>query len=383
MLIFATAFRLFFLLAALLALLAIPAWTLVVTQNRVLASSLGAMGWHAHEMTFGYTGAVLAGFLLTATQQWTKRTTLRGAPLALLIALWLAGRVAVLQAGSTASAISLIVDSSFFLAVAIAIGIPIARSGSRRNYAFPFLILLIGCCDLAQHLHMRGVAPVLTARATSIAMDVIVIVIIIFGGRIVPMFTKGATGARVRDRNLLDHLGLGLILAYAVLHAVYPEHVASHACAIAAGSLTCLRLQGWGGMHTWKRPIVWVLHLSWLFIGLALALQGLEGLTNFVPSNSFFHLLTIGGIGLMTHGMVARVSLGHTGRKLQVPRLVALGFILLVIAMLARVAAPMVSPLHYWQMLWVASGAWSLAFLALLVHFTPILLSPRADGKEG
>jgi uncharacterized protein involved in response to NO len=116
---------------------------------------------------------------------------------------------------------------------------------------------------------------------------------------------------------------------------------------------------------------------------MALALQGIAHLTTFVPSNSFFHLLTVGGIGLMTFGMIARVSLGHTGRKLQVPKAVAAGFVLLLLAAIARVAAPMVSPLHYSQLLWVASGTWSLAFVALGIHFAPILVSPRADGKEG
>ena len=139
MLALATAFRLFFLLAALLALLVVPAWTLVVTQNRVLSSSLGAMGWHAHEMLFGYVGAVLAGFLLTATRQWTKRETLRGAALGLLILLWSVGRVAVLRDGSAAATLSLLVDGSFYLLFALGIGVPIFKSASRRNYAFPFL----------------------------------------------------------------------------------------------------------------------------------------------------------------------------------------------------------------------------------------------------
>jgi uncharacterized protein involved in response to NO len=112
-------------------------------------------------------------------------------------------------------------------------------------------------------------------------------------------------------------------------------------------------------------------------------MSGLAALTEFSPPGIFLHMLTVGGIGLMTLGMMARVSLGHTGRKLQVPAMVGISFVLIAIAAIVRVVAPLVSPLHYATLLWVAAGAWSLAFLLFLFHYAPILLSPRADAKPG
>ncbi len=383
MVVLSSAFRLFFLVAALLAMLAIPAWTLVATQNRSISSSLGAMGWHAHEMLFGYVGAVLAGFLLTATKNWTKRETLRPGLLAALLMLWVVGRVAVLQSGEGMILVSTLADAGFYLMVTLGIAIPIAGSRSKRNYAFPFLIFGIGLCDLAMHLHMRGVAPTHTARATYFAIDLIVIVVIIFGGRIVPMFTKGATDATPRAKSFLDPLGTWMMAGYALLHLLLPEQALTHVAAIVVGGVTCLRMIGWGGSHTLRKPILWVLHLAWFLVGVGVAMQGVVALTNFAPRGSFLHLLTIGGIGLMTLGMISRVSLGHTGRKLVVPKTVALGFLLVIVAAIARVAAPLVSPLHYERLLWIASGAWTLAFLPFLAYFAPILLSPRSDGKPG
>ena len=379
----ATAFRLFFLLAALVAVLAVPAWTLATTQRRAIDSSLGGMGWHAHEMLFGYVGAVLAGFLLTAAKHWTKRETLRPGALAALVALWVVGRVAVLQSGELAASVSTICDTSFYLVVAVGLAIPIASSRSRRNYAFPPLIFGLGLCDLSMHLHMRGVAPIWTARAPDLAIDLTVIVILVFGGRIVPMFTKGATEAVTRDQGILDLAGNWLMVGYAGLHFLQPQSSLTHVCALIVGTITCGRLYGWGASHSLRKPIVWVLHLSWFVVGSSIAMSGLAALTEFAPPGIFLHMLTVGGIGLMTLGMMARVSLGHTGRKLQVPAMVGISFVLIAIAAIVRVVAPLVSPLHYATLLWVAAGAWSLAFLLFLFHYAPILLSPRADAKPG
>ena len=378
-----TAFRLFFLLAAFLAVLAIPAWTLVTAQQRTSESSLGGMGWHAHEMLFGYIGAVLAGFLLTAVKSWTKRETLGPRALAALAALWVVGRVDVLQSGALAATVCTVADAVFYLVVAVGIAIPIGRSRSQRNYAFPPLIFLLGLCDLGMHLHVRGVAPLWTARVPDLAIDLIVLVILIFGGRIVPMFTKGATDAVIRDRGILDRVGPWLMAGYAVLHFVLPQSTITHVGAMVAGTITCWRMVGWGASHTLRKPILWVLHLSWFFIGGSIAMGGLVALTEFAPPGSFLHMLTVGGIGLMTMGMMARVSLGHTGRPLQVKKAVGLGFGLIVLAAGARVAAPLVSPLHYTSLLWIAALLWSLAFLLFLLYYAPILLSPRADSKPG
>lgn len=379
----ATPFRLFFLLAATMAALWIPAWALVWLRGSALNTDLTPLGWHVHEMVFGYTGAVLAGFLLTAARSWTGRETLRGAWLAVLVALWCAGRVLAGQGVRLPEAIAPIVDGAFFAMVAIGIARPIVAARSWRNLAFPVLVLVIGACDVIVHLYVHGQLGLgWGVRAFEVSIAALVVVIILLGGRIIPLFTASATGAQVRPHGALARAGLGMVWAFAVLAAVDPGHAITRATAIGAGVLNGARLLGWAGCRTLGRPVLWVLHLGWALLALGLIATGAAGFTDRIPPSAATHLLTAGGIGVLTLGMMARVALGHTGRPLRVPATVVAGFVLVIVAAAARVAAPFAGA-YYDELLWGAALAWSAGFLVFAIRYAPILLSPRADGKPG
>lgn len=384
MLALATAFRSFFLLAGLMAAMWMPVWMFVVFRGAQINTDLGLVGWHAHEMVFGYTGAVLAGFLLTATRAWTKRETLSGIPLALLVVLWCAGRAAALHSSRLPPMVAPAIDGTFFAVLAVALARPIILARSWRNLSFPMLLALIGACDVLVHLHVTGhVDPIWSARSILVALDALAAIILVFGGRIVPMFTGNAVGIAPRAKGWLDWLGLAAIGALIVLDLIDFTASATHLVAIAAGALNLARLWGWGGSRTARRPILWVLHLGWALLALGLILRGLSGFIPRIHPAATTHLFTIGGLGLLTLGMMARVSLGHTGRPLESGRWMSVAFVLLLAAIIARVLPGLLWPELYMDGVWVAGVAWSAAFAIFAVRYAPVLLGARVDGKPG
>jgi uncharacterized protein involved in response to NO len=380
----ATPFRLFFLAAGLLAALVVPAWiALLLRGTQLIDSHLGPLFWHAHEMLFGFTGAVLAGFLLTAARNWTGQPTLSGGPLAGLLLLWLAGRVLAARGALAPPWAGALVDAAFFAATAAALVRALIPGRNWRNLPLAILVALLGACDAILHLALHGdLPPAALPRALEVGVDTVALIILMFGGRVVPMFTRNATGFPARAMGRRDQAGILAMLAALLADAIAPQHPAAHALAIAAGVLNLARLAGWGGSRTLRTPLLWVLHAGWLLLALGLVASGLAGLTTHVPPAAARHLLTVGGIGMMTLGMMARVALGHTGRMLIVPRPVAIAFGLLLVAAAARVAAA-IAPRHQIPLLWLAAGAWGLAFAAFALRYAGILLSPRVDGKPG
>jgi uncharacterized protein involved in response to NO len=277
------------------------------------------------------------------------------------------------------------VDGLFWLAVAGATARAVVPARSTRNLAFPGLLLVIGAADLVLHLHVTvAVGPLWSARSMPVAVDAIALIILIFGGRIIPMFTGNAIAeVTPRRKGLVDWIGLGLVGLLLVLHLAVRPGPVTHWVGIAAGVANAARLWGWGGSRTARSPILWVLHLGWLLLSAAIALRGAAALTPDVPGFAGTHLFTIGGLGLVTLGMMARVSLGHTGRPLVVPTPVAIAFALLVAAAAVRVGLPWVRPTLYLDALRISGTLWALAFATFALRYAPILLSPRADGKPG
>jgi uncharacterized protein involved in response to NO len=382
--ILATPFRPFFLAAGAHATVWIPLWVAVL-EGRELATNLGPIGWHAHEMLFGYTGAVFAGFLLTAARAWTGRPTLSGLPLLGLLMLWAAGRAFALHAARLPPWLPLAADGLFWLGVAAATARAVVPARSTRNLSFPALLLVLGAADLVLHLHVTGaVGARWSARAVPVAFDAIALFILIFGGRIIPLFTGNAIAeVSPRPKGVADWIGLGLVALLLVLHSTLRPGTVVHVVAIAAGLVNAARLWGWGGSRTGRSPILWVLHLGWLLLCAAITLLGVTGLTAAVPTFVATHLYTIGGLGVITLGMMARVSLGHTGRPLCAPTSVAIAFGTLVAAAAVRVGLPWIDPDLYPDALRLSGGLWALAFAIFTLRYAPILLSPRADGKPG
>jgi uncharacterized protein involved in response to NO len=380
----AKGFRPFFLLAASFAVAIVPVWVLALLGVIDPGSYLGAPDWHAHEMVFGFAVAVIAGFLLTAVGNWTQRETVVGAPLLALAGLWLVGRVAIIGPPIGPPVVTAVADLAFLPALIAVIARPIAASRNRRNFAIVAIVAVLFLANLAVHLDALGVLPGWRRRSTLFAVDVVVLLILIVAGRVFPMFTRNATGAQsIRSHRSLDVLSIGTMVLLALLDAAAPTAAPTAIMAGLAGAFAAARAVHWGAWRSSRVPLLWVLHVGYAWIPVSLGLRAASTFAGVVPPSIATHALTVGAIGTLTLGMMARVTLGHTGRALVPPRSVVASFVLIVFAAIARVVAPLVSPLHYRASIVAASTLWSAAFALYLVAFAPALVSPRPDAKPG
>jgi uncharacterized protein involved in response to NO len=383
----ASGFRVFFLAAALSAVLAVPMWLLVLNGSASAGVGyLQPMSWHAHEMVFGFSCAVVAGFLLTAVKNWTGRETATGGALYGLALLWGLGRVVLLAGSRLPGPLVALVDLAFLPAVAIAIGRPIFASANKRNYVMLGVVGLLFAANLAVHLDALGVLPGWQLRGSHAGVDVVVLLTAIIAGRVLPMFPRNATGSkRIVSVKALDVAALVAIAVYSVLDVVAPFTSAAGLVAAVAAVLVVARAARWGVLPALRHPLLWILHFGHAWIAVGLALRAASIVSVSVPSTAGTHALTVGAIGSLTLGMMARVSLGHTGRPLVVRPITVVAFVLLTLAACLRVFGPLIGTLGVSYLAWlVMSGvAWALAFALFVAAYAKILVSPRVDGKPG
>jgi len=327
---------------------------------------------------------VLAGFLLTATVNWTGIPTSGPVGTILLFSLWLLARV--VQSLHLSIPGGDYLGLVFFLGAAIAIGQAIVRARRWRNIGFPLLLIVLGASDLLVHLSADGhIASIWSKRAIWLSVDAIALIILIFGGRVIPMFTKNKLKlAPPRKKGLVDYASLVAMSALMAVHALSLSPTIEAWVWLLAGVLILLRLYGWGGSKALKVPLLMVLHIGWLLTGLGMILIAwVLFRPGLMPYSSALHLLFIGGFGSLSLGMMARVSLGHTGRTMSAGRPVAISFLAILLAAGIRTLAPLFPVEHYSTLLWGAAIAWSLGFLLFVVTNISGLLSPRVDGKPG
>jgi uncharacterized protein involved in response to NO len=371
-------FRPFYLLAAALAALAVPLW--MAAYYGVLRLPAVGLLWHLHEMVFGMAVAVVVGFLYTAGRNWTNLWTPRGTPLALLAALWLAGRVAMLvDTGPWAA----LVDSLFLPLAAWPLWRVMRQAGNKRNYFLVVLLVLLATANLAHHAAALGWAawsPLLPARG---AIFVIVLMEAVIGVRVLPMFTRnGAPGSAPAVKPTLDKAGLLATVAAGIAWiGGAPAWLTAPLCA-AAGVLTLWRLAGWQPQRTLKVPLLWVLHLSYAWIGVGFLLLAMAALGR-TPASAACHALTVGSMAGLIIGMMCRTSLGHTGRPLKAGSAEVSMFVAIQLAAVARLTAALdTGGLRDGAML-LAATAWTVAFALFVIAYAGRLARPRIDGKEG
>jgi len=377
---FALGFRPFFLGAGIFAVLLIALWLVFYRGNFPLALFIPPAQWHAHEMIFGFTGAVIAGFLLTAVQNWTGMRTPSGMPLALLFMLWLAGRLTPFVPGSPSELYALI-DAALFPAVMIAIAHPILRAKQLRNAAFPLMLAMLTISNLLVHAEWLGYAH--TAHIGFVlAIYMIVLMMVVMGGRVIPSFTDGKLRTQAKRWKAVEWLAPATTLATLAAVLVLPVSPFTALIAAAAAAVHAVRLAGWYTSKYWSVPLLWVLHLGYGWIVVGFMLTALGALDMIAPSLAL-HAFTAGAIGTLTLGMMARVSLGHTGRMLEPAKIVHLAFGLITLAAAIRVCWPIVMPGTYAAAILVSSLFWMAAFAIFVFVYAPILIQPRVDGKPG
>ncbi|MDP2008395.1 MAG: NnrS family protein [Rubrivivax sp.] len=373
-------FRPFYLGAAAYGMLAVPLWIAMLLGQVSLDLSLSPLLWHAHEMLFGFAVAVIVGFLLTAGKAWTGLATPRGAVLAALAGLWLAARLAAVWAPY---AVYALLDLLLLPLVAGFLITVLLRAGNRRNLPLGAILLLLTVANAAFHGAVMGVIDIAPVRALHAGLALVVMIECVIAGRVIPAFTMSALpGVKLQAPPVLEQATLASTALGLALWVLAPPNAFTATALGAAGLLHALRLWRWKPLRTRARPILWVLHAAYAWLPLGLVLLALSQL-GVVGVSAGIHALAVGTTGGLIIGMVTRTARGHTGRPLQVSRLEVAAYLLVAGAAVARVLLPLLAPQHLAIWLVAAAAAWGLAFAFYLFVFTPWLLRPRLDGKDG
>ena len=379
--IFALGFRPFFLLAGWFAILLMAFWVPVFVGGVASDIYYAQIDWHSHEMIFGYTVAVIAGFLLTAVRNWTNTPTPSGLPLAGMGALWLIARILPILVAIFPRWLIAAADLAFLPTFAIGIAVPLLKNNEKQNLIFLPLLAVLWSADLLVHADVLGLAPNLARKGVFLGLDVIILVIVIMGGRVIPFFTERALSVVLKRWRIVEWLSPVSVILFLVAELFRPDSVTSASLAALAACANGARLAGWYTPRYWRVPLLWVLHLGygWIVVGFYLKAGTALGL---VPPQFTIHAFTVGGIGVLTLGMMARVSLGHTGRPLKVGAAMTSAFVLINLAAVGRGLLPPFFPQFFSQLI-VASGAfWIAAFTIFIIVYTPILIQPRVDGRS-
>lgn len=384
MAVWACGFRPFFLGGAALAALSVVYYMVIFFGGFQTLGTLGAVGWHIHEMIFGFAPAIIAGFLLTAVPKWTRIPLPTGTALAAVFGLWLAGRLAMAMAGVIPYLAVAMVEFLFLPVLALAISIPIIKARTPRNLGFVPLLFGLATANALFHLNQLGILSGVGGLATDAGLGIIIVIIAIVGGRVIPFFTVNRLGhARLKRGRKVDIMAMILTVAWLVTMLVFPTSWATAAIAILAGLANLIRMKSWGSFRTAKVPLLWVLHVGYAFVGVGLILYGLAILDVAGTRSAAVHALTTGAIGILCLGMMARVSLGHAGRELKAHKITAFAFGLITLAALLRVFIPLLIPAVYTGAVIASSVAWTGAWVLFLVIYAPILVQPRIDGRPG
>jgi uncharacterized protein involved in response to NO len=382
---FSLGFRPFYLLAAIFAVAAVLHWLLSFTGAYNAGGYLQGIFWHSHEMVFGFSIAVMTGFLLTAVRNWTGLPTPTGLALGALVALWLAGRVLITTGPPTLAAL---VDVAFVPTLIIAIAVPIIKSRNQRNYKILALLALIALTHVIYHLASVGPLPAWLAYTTIItAIDLIIIVFAIVAGRVIPAFTRNAIpGSDPRTVKWLEVISFGSLVLIILTRVgsdwvSIPAMIPTTIIVVAAVS-QAFRLALWQPWLTLGNPLLWMMPVAYSWLPITLFLRVLAA-HSVIGQGAWIHALTTGAISGLMLAMMMRSSLGHTGRPLVASGLDMTAFLLLQLAAIVRVAASLFASGSY-RMVVILSGAiWILAFSVFLISYLPMLVRPRVDGRSG
>ena len=377
----ALGFRPFFILASVGSILLVALWILFWTGTTGGQHYYGTVGWHGHEMLFGYVPAVIAGFLLTAVRNWTGVNTPTGPPLGAVALLWLLGRLLPLIPG-TPPILTAAVDLAFLPLVAMMIRPALWQGKQRVNRIFVPILLLMAAANLLVHLDALGLAPT-GPLGRDTMMHLIVFLLVIIGGRVIPFFSKAVLpGYEPRSIPFVEYAGIIMLGAVMIAEIVEPPAWVAAVPAALFSMSQLIRVLLWHDRRVWSTPILWVLYAGFLWLSIGYAMYGLAAI-GLVPVNAAKHALTVGAIGTVTLGMMARISLGHTGFPIQPRRVIEISFIVLNLAAAARVFGVVAAPEKYLFWIHLSGGLWILCFAVFAFVYVPILVRPRADGRPG
>jgi len=383
---FRLAFRPFFLGAAAFTAAAMLYWMGVLAFNWPFQlGDIPPATWHAHEMIFGYSLAVIAGFLLTAVQNWTGVPTLNGRPLVALFALWIAGRLLPLGGTGLPLALYAGIDCLFALLLFAAVLHPVMKSRQWKQLSVATKILLLLLSNILFYLGALGIIDGGERMGLYSGLYIVLALVLLLARRVVPFFIEKGVGypVQLKNRLWLDLTSLVLFTLLWISDAFLDNVTATGWLAGALLVLHVVRLVGWHTPGIWKKPLLWVLYIAYMWIIFGFALKFALLFTDIPPSLAI-HAFTVGGIGMMTVGMMARVSLGHTGRNVfEPPKILGGLFAMLLVASVVRVIIPLLTTQHYLLWIGISQFLWIAVFCLFFYIYFPVLLRQRVDGRDG
>jgi uncharacterized protein involved in response to NO len=384
---FAYGFRPFFLLAGIYAAIGMSVWLWAYIAGWSPLPSLPPQLWHSHEMLFGFIAAAVAGFVLTAVPSWTGSRGFAGAPLVVLVMLWLAGRIAFAFFDEIPLDLVILAEVLFLPAVIVTIAPSLFRTRN-RNIVLLLVIAAFWAADLVFLHAVRSGDIAAASAALRVGIDVILFLLTIIAGRIVPSFTANALrnqGMEVslRSSKLIERGVFIAMLAYIAVDVFPADRMLVVTVSAIAAALHFVRMTGWHSLKSRHDPIVWILHIAYLWLPLGLALRAVFLSGGYVWAAFWQHALAAGAAATMILAVMTRASLGHTGRPLVVAPMTTVAYVSLALAIAVRVFGPALLPVSYMTNVVVAACLWVLAFTLFAIVYAPILLGPRVDGKSG
>lgn len=377
-------FRPFFFGGAVWAIVALTLWLTALAGATTLPSALDPLVWHRHEMLFGFVGAVVAGFLLTAIPNWTGRLPIAGASLASLFGLWALARLAVLCSAEIGQGAAAALDVGFYLVLA-ALAAREVLAAKNRNVPIVALVLLFGFANALDHAAAAGIIADEGLGWRS-GLALVVVMISLVGGRIIPSFTRnwlaknGVKQGLPGQPGAFDMATIAVTAAGLFAWAVLADRPLAGALLVAAGLLQAVRLGRWSGLKAVADPLVFILHVGYAWVPVGLVLLGAAILGTAVPRSAAIHALTAGAMATMILAVMTRATLGHTGRELRASPATVIVYVLVTLGALLRVTAPL-GFIDYTFGMEVSAVAWGGAFLVFLLAYGPILFAPRPDDR--
>lgn len=379
---FSLGFRPFFILAGLSAVFLMLLWNAILHGKITTSLYYPGTYWHAHEMLIGYSVAVIAGFLLTAVRNWTGLETVTGEKLAGLCLLWLYGRLMPFYADVIPDGLIALVDIAFLPLLAYLLFRLVMAAKQDRNLIFIGILKLLALGNLLLHLQLLGITESTADTGILLMVATLVILILIVAGRVFPFFTERGLLGFVAIRNQqLDSLALAATFSVFCLQLLHINGIWLALTACTAAVLNGLRMSGWYTQRIWYVPLLWILYIGYGWIMLGFVLTALAAY-NIVNQDLALHAFTLGGVGVLTLGMMARVALGHTGRALKVSNIIAITFVLLNLAAVFRILLPALLSSSSTLFIYSATLLWLAAFTLFMVVYLPILTQPRKDASK-
>jgi uncharacterized protein involved in response to NO len=356
-------------------------WLLVYRSGYPLElHGISIFQWHAHEMLYGYALAVIAGFLLTAAWNWTGLKTASGAGLAWMFVFWALARVLMIK-GTGYLYYAAAADTLFMLGLGIAVARPIIKVRQKRQAPVLLLIALLGAGNLVFYLGAMGLLEHGVRVGIHAGLYLVLGMVLFMGRRVIPFFTERGVGYEVELRNdrWNDVASLVLFPLFLLSEIVYPQQIGGALLAAALFILNSIRVNRWHTLGIWQKPLLWGLFAAFLMINLGFLLRALMPVTA-IPDFLPIHAFAVGGIGVITMSMMARVTLGHTGRNVhQAPAIMTWILAGMVLTATVRIFFPILDPGHYGFWITVAGILWIISFSLFSIIFIPMLIKPRVD----